>query len=487
MRRIARFVAVVGFGSLISVVGCAADEAQAREASFPEPIGYTDVASTAPPPQPPPPPQAPPPQADWTGQPPPQGPPPGFDPTDPQAAPEAPPDQEPQDVGADGTPAGSDGYADTDPSALQDFRSTLDPYGAWEEDPTYGTVWAPSPSVVGPDFTPYVSAGHWAYDGDYVWESDYDWGWAPFHYGRWVYAGPAGWEWIPGRAYAGAWVAWRYGAGDWGYVGWAPLGPTWCWRGGMAVGVGFVPRAPYSFVGSHELFAPSLSGRLVTGPQVGVVAAHTQPYVAGGYRASTQLGGARAGGPPLAAMHVAPSDVVRVSTSTSRELAQARAYARPSTAVALGAREPERSAWRGPTGFQTTRLSGRPSPYGRAMSETRVPAYAAPGPAHFGGRMGAGFSGSASSAPPPRPYGGGPSTAYFASPRSSPGYGGRVGSAPSGGYRGYPASGAEGASRGYTAPRSGGGSPAPLGSSHISNGGGGSHWGGGGGRGGGRR
>jgi len=81
--------------------------------------------------------------------------------------------------------------------------TTLDPYGNWVEDATYGTAWVPSPTVVGDDFTPYQTAGHWAYDDDYVWVSEYSWGWAPFHYGRWVYVGGVGWEWIPGRTYAG--------------------------------------------------------------------------------------------------------------------------------------------------------------------------------------------------------------------------------------------------------------------------------------------
>jgi hypothetical protein len=29
--------------------------------------------------------------------------------------------------------------------------------------------------------TLYVTGGHWSYDGDYVWVSDYPWGWVPFH------------------------------------------------------------------------------------------------------------------------------------------------------------------------------------------------------------------------------------------------------------------------------------------------------------------
>ena len=49
--------------------------------------------------------------------------------------PDAPPAQDVQ-IGVDG-----DTYADTDPSALTDFRSTLDPYGSWVDDPTYGTLW----------------------------------------------------------------------------------------------------------------------------------------------------------------------------------------------------------------------------------------------------------------------------------------------------------------------------------------------------------
>src|SRR5256885_560178 len=44
-----------------------------------------------------------------------------------------------------------DGY---DPNAYQQFEGALDPYGQWVDDPSYGHVWAPSPSVVGYDFSP---------------------------------------------------------------------------------------------------------------------------------------------------------------------------------------------------------------------------------------------------------------------------------------------------------------------------------------------
>src|SRR4051812_8767128 len=106
-----------------------------------------------------------------------------------------------------------DAYADTDPSALSDFREPLAPYGSWTDDGTYGTVWMPDATVVGADFAPYQSAGHWALDDneDWIWQSDYDWGYVPFHYGRWVWIGGRGWAWIPGRVYAPSWVTWRIG------------------------------------------------------------------------------------------------------------------------------------------------------------------------------------------------------------------------------------------------------------------------------------
>ena len=113
-----------------------------------------------------------------------------------------------------------DGY---DPEAYVDFQQSLAPYGQWENDPTYGQVWAPSPSVVGAGFSPYSSGGHWALtEYGWTWVSDWDWGWAPFHYGRWSVFGNRGWCWIPGRVWGPAWVGWRWGRG---YAGWAPLAP----------------------------------------------------------------------------------------------------------------------------------------------------------------------------------------------------------------------------------------------------------------------
>ncbi|MGO8999755.1 MAG: DUF6600 domain-containing protein, partial [Polyangiaceae bacterium] len=259
-----------------------------------------------------------------------------------------------EDALAPMSPPIDDEYADTDPSALTDFHAALDPYGQWVEDPAYGTIWQPSAAAVGGDFAPYETAGHWSYGDDYVWVSDYSWGWAPFHYGRWVYA-TNGWGWIPGRQYAGAWTTWRrgYGAAA-GYVGWAPLPPTYTWRGGAAYGIGVVPPAPYAFTSTSNLFAPSLAGRMVTGPQVGAIGPSTRPVGAVMSRAPGVVGsaagargnGAFAGrtaahpevsGPTPQSMNIAQSSVTRPPANNAG-LNRAAQFSHPSTAVALGAR-----------------------------------------------------------------------------------------------------------------------------------------------------
>ena len=243
-------------------------------------------------------------------------------------------------IGAEG-----DVYEDTDPTALSEFHGTLDPYGTWVEDDSYGSVWVPSTTVVGADFAPYVTAGHWSYASDYVWGSDYDWGWAPFHYGRWVWIAGRGWSWIPGRRYAGAWVTWRTGYDGWGYVGWAPLPPTWYWRGGYAYGLGWNVNAPYVFCAHEHLFTPNVGTRIVAGAQVGAIGQHTRPYtpatpgvgVGGRDPAHPTVGGYSNGGPPPGQLGIQSAPV---PPNGHPGLMKAQQYATPSSAVAVGARAP---------------------------------------------------------------------------------------------------------------------------------------------------
>lgn len=120
----------------------------------------------------------------------------------------------------------------------------LDDAGGWRPVAGYGMVWFPH--LTQPGWAPYHQ-GHWAYipPWGYTWVDDAPWGFAPFHYGRWVSEGGA-WGWIPcpprpvayggpvyvRPVYAPALVAWIGGphfgigitVGNVG-VGWFPLGP----------------------------------------------------------------------------------------------------------------------------------------------------------------------------------------------------------------------------------------------------------------------
>lgn len=233
-----------------------------------------------------------------------------------------------------------DVYADTDPSALTDFHATLDPHGTWLRHPTYGTVWVPDPNEVGADFTPYLTRGRWAYEDDYVWLSDYPWGWVPFHYGRWLWVSAHDWLWIPGRAYSTAWVTWRVGDEDNAYVGWAPMPPAWTWWDGQAVGISFVPRVPFVFCTPSDLFERDLANRVVDGLLAAFLASHTPAYVRPEPVGSEDpLAQAFMHGPTPASLGIESERVARV-TGGERDLAQARRFARPSSAEKLGAHPP---------------------------------------------------------------------------------------------------------------------------------------------------
>ena len=104
--------------------------------------------------------------------------------------------------------------------SFQIFYDELAPYGRWLLHPKYGDVWVPD---VQGEFTPYLTNGYWTVTqyGN-TWVSNYDWGWATFHYGRWYYDEFEGWVWIPDTVWAPAWVVWRNGGG---YYGWAAISP----------------------------------------------------------------------------------------------------------------------------------------------------------------------------------------------------------------------------------------------------------------------
>jgi len=101
-------------------------------------------------------------------------------------------------------------------SAEMTGAEDLDRHGRWETAPEYGTVWIPTTYVTA-DWAPYRH-GRWAWSRHWgwTWVDDAPWGFAPFHYGRWVNWGGR-WCWAPGPyvhrpVYAPALVGWVGGS-----------------------------------------------------------------------------------------------------------------------------------------------------------------------------------------------------------------------------------------------------------------------------------
>ncbi|MCS0659821.1 DUF6600 domain-containing protein [Massilia terrae] len=111
----------------------------------------------------------------------------------------------------------------------------LDRYGNWQTDPEYGALWFPT---VAAGWTPY-SDGSWVWidPWGWTWVDNAPWGYAPFHYGRWLFVRER-WCWVPGHrerhpVWSPALVGW-VGGDSWRFDrhnrpmpgrGWYPLTP----------------------------------------------------------------------------------------------------------------------------------------------------------------------------------------------------------------------------------------------------------------------
>ncbi|WP_137890864.1 DUF6600 domain-containing protein [Ramlibacter sp. 2FC] len=132
----------------------------------------------------------------------------------------------------------------------------LDQYGDWRMDPGYGPVWYPYVTVA--NWAPY-RYGHWEYipPWGWTWIDDAPWGFAPFHYGRWVQISLR-WCWVPGPivvqpVYAPALVAFvastsgpthgyiALSSGQPG-VAWFPLAPGEAYRPAYRVSRHYIDR-----------------------------------------------------------------------------------------------------------------------------------------------------------------------------------------------------------------------------------------------------
>ncbi len=164
-------------------------------------------------------------------------------------------------------PAATEEVIEDDPEAhqkaVEEFAPRLEPYGRWVDDSRYGRVWVPSRTIVGSEFVPYSTGGHWSLtpDDDWIWVSDYPFGSITFHYGRWVWTTGSYWGWVPGYVYAPAWVDFHVGAV--GYIGWAPLAPRYVWRSGAFVSVGLWGAPRVVFCPTRYVFVRSMPRYIV--------------------------------------------------------------------------------------------------------------------------------------------------------------------------------------------------------------------------------
>jgi hypothetical protein len=142
------------------------------------------------------------------------------------------------------------------PPQVNIFYQQLQPYGTWMQVADHGWCWQPSVVNSTPSWRPYADRGRWLHtDQGWYWQSDYAWGWAPFHYGRWVNHTRSGWLWVPDSTWGPAWVVWRSSST---HCGWAPLPPSAVFVagsglhfGGARVSFTFdfgLPRHHYTFV-----------------------------------------------------------------------------------------------------------------------------------------------------------------------------------------------------------------------------------------------
>jgi hypothetical protein len=132
----------------------------------------------------------------------------------------------------DETGLGAPGHVSDEMTGIE----ALDAAGNWETTSEYGAVWFPK--EVDADWAPY-RYGHWRWlpPWGWTWFDDQPWGFAPFHYGRWVLIGER-WGWVPGNiwappVYAPALVAFlgtpgvglSFAEGNGPAIGWFPLAP----------------------------------------------------------------------------------------------------------------------------------------------------------------------------------------------------------------------------------------------------------------------
>jgi hypothetical protein len=384
---------------------------------------------------------------------------PTYDPNDPNAATNYPP----PDLGPDNDIAQSydDGY---DAQAYDQFQTALAPYGAWDYDSSYGNVWSPSVSIVGGGFSPYATRGHWVMsEYGWTWVSDWNWGWAPFHYGRWITRAGRGWSWVPGTMWGPAWVSWRSGNG---YVGWSPLPPR-----GVRLAGGYGAGSPWRFTSAAGLGAAHpafLSSRYLPAMFARTTVVSTDRLLThGSWSVHVNAGPTRGvAARPVSLSRVAPNVLPRVAVYPRAGMGL---NDRPWTRTAAARADVLTQGWHAGVSVPQMHTVGRAPAYGSspaARAEIRAPSpsWSARPAATYGSAGGYG-----------RPYGSG-----WAAPVARPSYGAPNAYGAQTAYR-APAPAYRAPAPSYSAPPRSYAPPSGGGFSHFGSSGGGSHFGGSGG------
>jgi hypothetical protein len=237
--------------------------------------------------------------------------------------------------------------------SMDDFRNDreLSWSGEWIETPEYGVVWRPT--RVDSDWRPY-QYGRWEWTTvGWAWVSEEPFGWAVYHYGRWAYADSLGWTWVPGRVWAPAWVAWRWGGG---YAGWCPLGPH---------GVVIEQPGYWVFVPAQRFLDP-IRRNVIPIPDQPVLYGRTRALPIGGgpHAGPIAVAVERATGRGLRPIPIADAPTPRVGSSTSRVF-----FYRPRAVATQQPGAPSAAPYAGGT-HRPARFGGVPSP---GISENNRP------------------------------------------------------------------------------------------------------------------
>lgn len=204
-------------------------------------------------------------------------------------------------------------------------------YGSWTADPDYGTVWYPRGVAI--DWVPYHN-GRWVYiqPWGWTWVESEPWGFAPFHYGRWVNRENR-WGWIPGPpprlfprpvrpVYSPALVAFVGGRG-FGVTAWFPLGPGEAYVPSYATTTAYVNRVNVTNIYNRNpaqvraglsnrtanLYGGDDRNRVYANRSMGTTAVNQNDFEAG--------------------RHVMRSQPVRIDSNMRQQLSQAPVAARP--------------------------------------------------------------------------------------------------------------------------------------------------------------